>query len=49
MWSVLDLVDGLHQMPLKKEQRHITCTSTSLGMMQSTVEVMGLKNTSTHY
>ncbi len=28
IWSVLDLKDGYHQVPLKKEDRHITCMST---------------------
>ena len=28
MWSTLDLVDGFHQMPMKKEHRYITCMST---------------------
>ena len=31
MWSVLDLVDGYHQMPMKKEHLHITCKSTPEG------------------
>ena len=44
MWTVLDLVDGYHQMPLKKEHRHITCMSTPRGTMQWKVLVMGLKN-----
>ena len=44
MWTVLDLKDGYHQMPLKKEHRHITCMSTPRGTMQWKVLVMGLKN-----
>ena len=44
LWTVLDLVDGFHQMPLKKEHRYITCMSTPRGTQQWTVQVMGLKN-----
>ncbi len=29
IWSVLDLKDGYHQMPLKEEHRHNTCMSTT--------------------
>jgi len=43
IWTTLDLVDGFHQMPLKKEHRNITCTSTPRGTLQWTVQVMGLK------
>ena len=49
MWSVFDLVDGYHQMPLKPEHRYITCMSTPIGTMQSTVQVMGLKNGNTQF
>ena len=44
IWSVLDLKDGYHQMPLKKEHRHLTCMSTPRGTLQWKVLVMGLKN-----
>jgi len=44
MWSVLDMKDGYHQVPLKKEHRHLTCMSTPRGVMQWKVLVMGLKN-----
>ena len=44
MWTVLDLKDGYHQMPLKKEHRHITCMSTPRGTMQWKVLFMGMKN-----
>ena len=44
IWSVLDLKDGYHQMPLRKEDRHITCMSTPRGTLQWKVLVMGLKN-----
>ncbi len=36
--------DGYHQVPLKKEDRHITCMSTLRGTKQWTVLAMGLKN-----
>ena len=36
--------DGFHQVPLKKEHRHLTCMSTPRGTKQLTVLVMGLKN-----
>ena len=49
VWTVLDLVDGFHQMPLKKEHRHITCMSTPRGTMQWTVNVMGLKNAGSQF
>jgi hypothetical protein len=44
MWSVLDMKDGYHQIPLKPEHRHITCMATPRGVMQWKVLVMGLKN-----
>ena len=44
IWSVLDMKDGYHQVPLKKEDRHITCMSTPRGTKQWTVLAMGLKN-----
>eukprot|EP00667_Euglena_gracilis_P018132 EG_transcript_19205 len=44
IWTALDLTDGYHQMPLKKEHRPITCMSTPRGTMQWKVLVMGLKN-----
>jgi len=44
MWSVLDMVDGYHQVPMKKEHQHITCMSTPRGTKKWTVLVMGLKN-----
>ena len=34
MWSVLDLTDGYHQMPMKPEHRHITCMSTPRGTVE---------------
>ena len=47
VWSVLDMKDGYHQIPLKPEHRHITCMSTPCGTKQWKVLVMGLKNGST--
>ena len=44
VWTVLDMKDGNHQVPLRKEDRHITCMSTPRGRKQWTVLVMGLKN-----
>ena len=44
IWTVLDMKDGYHQMPLKKEHRHLTCMSTPNGTKQWKVLVMGLKN-----
>ena len=44
IWSVLDMKDGYHQVPLKKEDMHITCMSTPRGTKQWTVLAMGLKN-----
>ena len=44
VWSVLDMRDGYHQVPLKKEHRPYTCMSTPNGIYQWTVLVMGLKN-----
>jgi hypothetical protein len=44
IWTVLDLVDGFHQMPLKEEHRYITCMSTPRGTQRWKVQVMGLKN-----
>ena len=49
LWTVLDLVDGFHQMPMKKEDRHITCMSTPRGTQQWRVQVMGLKNAGTQF
>ena len=36
-------------MPLKKEHRNITYTSTPRGTLQWTVQVMGLKNAGTQF
>ena len=43
IWSVLDLKDGYHQMPLKKEHRYLTCMSTPKGTYKWKVLMMGLK------
>ena len=37
------LGDGYHQMPLRKEHLHYTCTSTPRGVVEWTVLVMGSK------
>jgi hypothetical protein len=44
IWSVLDMKDGYHQVPLKEEHRDLTCMSTPRGTMRWKVLVMGLKN-----
>ena len=44
MWSVLDMKDGYHQVPLKEECRDYTCMSTPLGNFRWKVLVMGLRN-----
>ena len=43
IWSVLDMKDGYHQVPLKKEHRHLTCMSTPKGTLQWKVLVMGVE------
>ena len=42
--SVLDLKDAFHQIPMRKESRHITGTVTPKGLFQWKVVVMGWKN-----
>ena len=44
VFSILDLKDAFHQVPLHKDSRHITCCSTPRGSKQWCVVVMGLKN-----
>ena len=44
MWTVLDLKDGFHQIPIKPECRHFTCMSTPDGVYQWKVLPMGLTN-----
>ncbi len=44
MWSILDMRDGYHQVPLRNSDRHLTCMSTPQGTKEWTVLVMGLKN-----
>ena len=44
IWTVLDMKDGYHQVPLRKEDRPYTCMSTPRGTKQWKVLVMGLKN-----
>ena len=34
MWSVLDMRDGYHQVPLRHSDRHLTCMSTRRGTKQ---------------
>ena len=42
--TVLDLRHGFHQMPLRKEDRHLAAMCTPCGTIQWTVMPMGLKN-----
>ena len=44
MWSVLDMKDGFHQIPLKLEHRDLTTMSTPQGTYRWKVMPMGLKN-----
>ena len=44
MWSVFDMKDGYHQVPLRKEDRPYTCMTTPNSTYQWTLLVMGLKN-----
>ena len=44
IWSVLDMNDGYHQVPLKEEHRNSTCMSTPRGILRWKVLVMGLRN-----
>ena len=44
LFTVLDLGNGFHQMPLQKEDRHLTAMCTPCGTVQWTVMPLGLKN-----
>ena len=44
LFTVLDSRHGFHQMPLPKEDRHLTAMCTPCGTVQWTVMPMGLKN-----
>ena len=44
IWSVLDLKDGFHQIPIHPDSRHYTCMSTPIGTFQWVVLPMGLQN-----
>ena len=44
IWTVLDMKDGFHQIPLKEEFRDLTSMSTPKGMYRWKVMPMGLKN-----
>ena len=43
IFTVLDMKHGFHQMPLRKEDRHLTSMPTPLGTLQWTVMPMGIK------
>jgi len=49
MWSKLDLVDGLHQIPIKMEHRPISCMSNPRGTMQWNGLVLGMNNASARF
>ncbi len=44
MFSIMDLKDAFHQVPLDPESRPYTCTSVPHGTVQWCVVVMGLRN-----
>ena len=44
LFTVLDLPHGFHQMPLRKEDRHLTAMCTPCCTVQWTLMPMGLKN-----
>ena len=44
MYTIMDLKDAFHQVPLHPVSRPLTCTSTPIGTKQWCVVVMGLKN-----
>ena len=44
LFTMLDLRHGFHQIPLRKEGRHLTAMCTPCGTVQWTVMPMGLKN-----
>lgn len=44
IFTVMDLKDAFHQVPLHRDSRPYTCTSTPIGTKQWCVVVMGLKN-----
>ena len=49
MFTVMDLKDAFHQVPMHPESRPYTCTSTPIGTKQWCVVVMGLKKKSPHF
>jgi len=44
IWTVFDLKDGFHQIPMHPESKHYTCISTPIRTYQWKVMPMGLKN-----
>ena len=44
IWSVLDMKDGFHQVPMKDDCRDYTAMSTPFGLYRWRVLAMGLKN-----
>jgi hypothetical protein len=49
LFSIIDLKQAFHQMPLDPESRPCTCTNTPLGVYQWKVQVMGLMNASCQF
>ena len=49
LFTVLDLRHGFHEMPLRKEDRHLTAMCTPCGTFQWTVMLMALKNVRTMF
>ena len=44
IWTVFDLKDRCHQIPIHENSKHYTCMSTPIGTHQWKVLPMGLKN-----
>ena len=49
LWSIFDLEDGFHQMPLSPDNRHLTSFTTPLGVFEWQVLPMGLKASPSQY
>ena len=49
LWSIFDLEDGFHQMPLEETSKHLTAFMTPWGFFEWEVLSMGLKTAPTAY
>ena len=49
LWSIFDLEDGFHQMPLSPDSRHLTSFTTPWGVFEWQVLPMGLKTSPSQY